>query len=55
MEEVDLQAKDVAVMEEMDMTQEMDMKRRMRMMLLPLPLKTQERLPHEDWTNGSRE
>ena len=39
MEEVDLQAEDVAVVEEMDMTQEMEMKRRMRTMLVPLHLK----------------
>ena len=38
MEEVDLQAKDVEVVEEMGMTEELEMKRRMRMMLLPLPL-----------------
>ena len=44
-EEVDLQAEDVMVVEEMDMTQEMEMKRGMRMMLLPLPLKIQERFP----------
>ena len=55
MEEVDLQAKDVAVVEEMDMTQEMEMKRRMRTMLLPLPLKIRERFHPEDWTNGSGE
>ena len=39
MEEVDLQAKDMEVVEEMDMTQEMETKRRMRTMLLPLHLK----------------
>ena len=55
MEEVDLQAEDVAVVEEMDMTQEMEMKRRMRTMLLPLPLKIRERFPPKDWTNGSGE
>ena len=55
MEEVDLQAKDVAVVEEMDMTQEMETKRRIRTMLLPLHLKIQERFPPEDWTNGSGE
>ena len=38
MEEINLQAEDVEVVEEMGMTQEMEMKRRMRMMLLPLPL-----------------
>ena len=38
MEEIDLQAEDVEVVEEMGMTQEMEMKRRMRTMLLPLPL-----------------
>ena len=38
MEEIDPQAEDVEVVEEMGMTQEMEMKRRMRMMLLPLPL-----------------
>ena len=55
MEEVDLQAEDVAVVKEMDMTQEMEMKRRMRTMLLPLPLKIQERFSPKDWTNGSGE
>ena len=54
-EEVDLQAKDMAVVEEMDMTQEMEMRRRMRMVLLPLHLRTRERFPPEDWTNGSGE
>ena len=39
MEEVNLQAEDVEVVEEMDMTQAMEMKRRMRMMLHPLLLK----------------
>ena len=39
MEEVDLQAEDMVVVEEMDMTQEMEMRRRMRTMLLPLHLK----------------
>ena len=38
MEEVDPQAEDVEVVEEMGITQEMEMKRRMRMMPLPLPL-----------------
>ena len=55
MEEVDLQAEDVVMVEEMDMTQEMEMKRRMKMMLLPLPLKIRERFPPKDWTNGSGE
>ena len=55
MEEIDLQAEDVAVVEEMDMAQEMETKRRMRTMLLPLPLKIRERFPPEDWTNGSEE
>ena len=55
MEEVDLQAEDVVVVEEMDMTQEMEMRRRMGMMLLPLHLKIPEKFPPEDWTNGSRE
>ena len=55
MEEVNLQAEDVAVVEEMDMTQKMQMKRRMKMMLIPLHLKIQERFPHKDWTNGSGE
>ena len=45
MEEVDLQAEDMAVVEEIDMTQEMKMKRKMRTMLLPLHLKIQERFP----------
>ena len=38
MEEIDLQAEDMEVVEEMGMTKEMGTKRRMRMMLLPLPL-----------------
>ena len=39
MEEINPQAEDMEVVEEMGMTQEMEMKRRMRTMLLPLPLK----------------
>ena len=38
MEEINLKAEDVEVVEEMGMTQEMETKRMMRMMLLPLPL-----------------
>ena len=38
MEEVDPQAEDVEVVEEMGMTQEMEMRRRMRTILLPFPL-----------------
>ena len=55
MEEVDPEAEDVEVVEEMGMTQEMGMKRRMRMILLPLPLKIRRRFPPEDWINGSVE
>ena len=55
MEEVNLQAEDVVVVEEMDITQEMEMERRMRAMLLPLHLKIRERFPPKDWTNGSGE
>ena len=55
MEEVNPQAKDVEVVEEMGMTQEMEMKRRRRIMPLPLPLKIRERFPPEGWTNGSEE
>ena len=38
MEEVNPQAEDVEVVEEMGMTQVMETRRRMRTMLLPLPL-----------------
>ena len=55
MEEVDLQAKDVEEVEEMDMTQGMEMKRRMRMTLCSLLLKIQEKFHPEDWTDGSGE